>query len=97
MYIAIDLPWLLMVVEQTAFLAISLALVRLGTRIDTNRAMMAMTTNSSIRVKAFCFRISWLLQTLLCEAPHGTLPRDGPATGEPTNPGPDVSARLEPS
>src|SRR5690554_1975037 len=48
-------PILLELLAQEARLASSRALLSPGIRIDTRRAMMAMTTNSSISVKPFLF------------------------------------------
>jgi hypothetical protein len=42
---------------QTAAFACSLALLSAGIRIDISSAMMAMTTRSSMSVKAFAFRL----------------------------------------
>ncbi len=52
MYISIASPTCFMLLRQLAFFAASLARVKTGKRMAASIAMMAITTRSSMRVKA---------------------------------------------
>src|SRR2546429_9911086 len=71
MYIIQPVPSCFILLWHIAWRAFSRACAKTGNRIEARIAIMAMTTSSSIRVKAFAFLITDLLRMMQNREPFG--------------------------